>query len=426
MISEPGPADALAVLSEGTRARLGEYHRAFMDATPFRHVVIDDFLDERLARSLVAEFPPFREAMRNEFGTVSRKVVVTRIRSLGAAYQRIDDAIAERAFLDWLGTLTAIEDVRYDAQYYGGGTHENRHGQELDPHVDFNYHPTSGLHRRLNVIVYLNDEWDERWGGCIEVHANPRDPDHDVSRKYTPIFNRCIIFETHESSWHGFRVIELPEDKRHISRKSLSLYFYSDTRPEDTRAAPHGTFYVPRPLAHVASVGARLDARTYKAIDALIRERDSHLASSHRRELDAAAAIENASRMLAEVRAAVAVPTCGAVVQLREAHGFEADGWVAPSASAAFRVVAPITCIRVLGHAVAFEEPIPLTVRGGNAEASRTVKGRESFEIILPVKAGAGELLRLEFEASNAVSAVSLGSGPDERLLSWYLDHLEA
>ena len=156
MISDTDSTDALSVLNEGTRARLGEYHRAFMDATPFRHVVIDNFLDERLARTLVAEFPPFREA-RNEFGSVSHKVVVTRIRSLGPAYRRIDDAICERSFLDWLGTLTAIKDVRYDPQYYGGGTHENRHGQELDPHVDFNYHPTSGLHRRLNVIVYLKD-----------------------------------------------------------------------------------------------------------------------------------------------------------------------------------------------------------------------------------------------------------------------------
>src|ERR1700681_2257932 len=272
MTSEPDPAGAPAVLSADTRARLDEYHRSFMDATPFRHVVIDDFLDERLARGLVVEVLPVREARsRNEFGNVTGKAVVNQVRALGPSYRRIDDAIGEGSFLDWLGTLTAISGVRYDPQYYGGGTHENRHGQELDPHVDFNYHPTSGLHRRLNVIVYLNEEWDDCWGGCIEVHSNPRDPDHDLSRSYTPLFNRCIIFETHESSWHGFRVIELPPDKRHLSRKSLSLYFYSETRPEETRAAAHGTFYIPRPLSHVAAVGDRLDARTYKAIDALLR-----------------------------------------------------------------------------------------------------------------------------------------------------------
>src|SRR5579859_169758 len=134
----------------------------FARREPFRHVVIDDFLAPELCAELLAQFPPFeRGNARNENGELGAKSTVQKIRGLGPAYAALDERIQQREFLDLIGTITAIPDLRYDPWYFGGGTHENRTGQDLDAHVDFNRHPLERWHRRLNLIVYLNHDWDE-------------------------------------------------------------------------------------------------------------------------------------------------------------------------------------------------------------------------------------------------------------------------
>ncbi|MFC5583469.1 2OG-Fe(II) oxygenase, partial [Rhodanobacter terrae] len=141
------------------------------------------------------------------------------------AYERLDDAIKSPEFLKAVGELTGIEGLIYDPWYLGGGTHENRNGMSLDPHVDFNYHPSEKWHRRLNLIIYLNPTWDDSWGGCLEIFRDPY-ADNRPSRAVSPAFNRCVIFETSEKSWHGFDAIRLPDEHADISRRSIALYFY--------------------------------------------------------------------------------------------------------------------------------------------------------------------------------------------------------
>ena len=124
--------------------------------------------------------------------------------------------------------ITGIPNLLYDPDYVGGGTHQNLHGQDLDPHVDFNYHPKNQRHRRLNLIVFLNPEWREEWGGAFELHVNPwLPPEEDTVKTIVPITNRCLLFETSENSWHGFRRINLPPEKKHLSRRSIAVYYYT-------------------------------------------------------------------------------------------------------------------------------------------------------------------------------------------------------
>ncbi|MGC1551068.1 MAG: 2OG-Fe(II) oxygenase, partial [Rhodanobacter sp.] len=132
-----------------------------------------------------------------------------------------------------MSSMTGISDLLPDPRMYGGGTHENRHGQSMDTHVDFNYDQDHGYHRRLNLIVYLNKEWDESWGGAIELHSNPRDQEANKVVAFNCLFNRAIVFKTNEYSWHGFERVTLPESERNRSRKSLSIYLYTKARPDD-------------------------------------------------------------------------------------------------------------------------------------------------------------------------------------------------
>src|SRR5439155_21312235 len=132
------------------------------------------------------------------------------------------------AFAEWVSEVTGIPGVLYDPEYVGGGTHENRAGQDLDPHVDFNFHPRRGWHRRLNLIVYLNHEWHEAWGGTLELHSDPwLPPEENRVKRILPLANRAVLFETSERSWHGFERLTAPPGRAELSRKSLAIYLYT-------------------------------------------------------------------------------------------------------------------------------------------------------------------------------------------------------
>lgn len=253
---------------------------AFQRREPFRHLVIDDFFTPDYCAALLAQFPPFEKSnARNEAGELGNKGTVEKIRALGPAYRDLDRLIASREFLDWLSAATGIPGLLYDAYYFGGGTHENRHGQELDPHVDFNRHPVNRWHRRLNLIVYLNHDWQPAWGGALELHSDPRAPDDRVTR-VEPEFNRCVVFETTSTSWHGFSRIDLAGQDR--SRKSVALYFYSLERPAEEIDGTHSTIYVDRPLPERFQAGYQLSAEDVTELEILLKRRDQHLERLYR------------------------------------------------------------------------------------------------------------------------------------------------
>lgn len=285
------------LLSAETVAATPALVDAFAHAQPFRHVVIDGFLEPQLAQDLLATFPPFESGdARNEAGELGNKSVVERVRGLGPAYAALDDAIRTREFLDWVGTVTGIPDLLYDPYYFGGGTHENRDGQDLDPHVDFNRHPVENWHRRLNLIVYLNREWDDAWGGSLELHSDPRAADDRV-KLVTPLFNRCVIFETNEISWHGFSRIATPPD-RAVTRRSIALYFYTTTRPADELAPTHSTIYVDRPLPERFRAGHVMTDHDVEELRVLLARRDQHNQRLYRAVSDREAQLEVAHAAL--------------------------------------------------------------------------------------------------------------------------------
>jgi hypothetical protein len=265
----------ISQLSSAVTDQADHFRDVFVHARPFKHLSVDDFFAVDFAERLLQEFPRFNpELARNEMGDVAGKAVNTKLRDISPAYRELYETIGGRPFLELMSRISGIPDLILDPRLYGGGTHENLHGQELDPHVDFNFDEAQQLHRRLNVIVYLNKGWQPAWGGAIEIHSNPRDPAMNQVRAFDPIFNRCVMFETNEISWHGFPKITLPSDKRDLSRKSISIYLYTKTRPAEEIAPVHGTFYVQRPLPDRFREGMTLGAEDVAELKNLLWRRD--------------------------------------------------------------------------------------------------------------------------------------------------------
>lgn len=265
------------MLGTHVRSEAAGYRQRFAAAEPFPHVVVDGFLDPAFAQALLDEFPGFERG--NSIGDDGRpggKATFERIRALGSSYARLDDLVRSRAFLDAISELTGIPDLLYDPFYLGGGTHENRSGQSLDPHIDFNYHPSEGWHRRLNLIVYLNHEWEAGWGGALELFADPYAQIRPTAA-ILPLFNRGVIFETSERSWHAFPAIRTPERTPPLTRRSIALYFYTRKRPAAETAGKHSTVYVDRQLPERYAAGRTLTPEDVDELQALLRGRDRHL-----------------------------------------------------------------------------------------------------------------------------------------------------
>lgn len=108
-------------------------------------------------------------------------------------------------------------------------------------HVDFSHHPSNGLYRRLNLLIYLNKEWKEEYGGHFELWT----PDiKRCVRRILPIFNRCVVFATSSRSYHGHpEPLSCPPEE---ARKSLALYYFTRSGPDGDESI-HNTTFVSRP-----------------------------------------------------------------------------------------------------------------------------------------------------------------------------------
>lgn len=234
------------MFSSSTLARVKELSNAYQNAKPFPFVVIDNFFEESFTEKLLEDFPVSVEANKaNEFGEKGPKTVNRNMRDISDNYKTLCEYMVSEEFVGLVGKITGIDGL-ISLPNEAGGTHENRNKAVLNPHLDYNYlGERSPLHRRLNLLLYLNKDWDPAWGGNFQLHSNPREWKDNEIVSNSPDFNRCIIMETSERSWHGFDKVRVADG---VSRKSISIYMFSEDRPEDQIAPRHSTFYVQPPI----------------------------------------------------------------------------------------------------------------------------------------------------------------------------------
>jgi hypothetical protein len=108
-------------------------------------------------------------------------------------------------------------------------------------HIDFNYIEERQLHRRLNILIYFNKNWEEEWGGHIELWDREVKVCH---HSFAPIFNRCVVFATSEISYHGVPAVKCPPDQ---VRKSFAAYYYTKEAPDGWSGKAHTTIFKARP-----------------------------------------------------------------------------------------------------------------------------------------------------------------------------------
>jgi Rps23 Pro-64 3,4-dihydroxylase Tpa1-like proline 4-hydroxylase len=208
---------------EGECATAGALlHDGYVTAQPFPHVVIDDFLDPVVLRDIATHYPSRDGKSFFDRAQERLKYQYHAGETTHAGTRNLLAELNSRAFLRFLRNLTGIRGLVSDPYYEGGGLHETRSGGHLSVHADFNIHGKMKLERRLNLLIYLNEDWPADYGGNLELWDKAMVA---PVKKIEPLLGRAVIFNTSLDSYHGVPdALTCPPDR---SRQSIATYYYT-------------------------------------------------------------------------------------------------------------------------------------------------------------------------------------------------------
>jgi Rps23 Pro-64 3,4-dihydroxylase Tpa1-like proline 4-hydroxylase len=215
--------------------------RQYAEADPYPHIVLRDLLVPGIIEQLERGVPsPDAPGWTHYEHFNERKQVLSKRQELPESFLRAFDELKSERFVALLSKLTGVEGLFADPEFAAGdGLSLCGRGGFLNLHTDFTVHPRHPTwRRRVNLILFLNRDWDEAWGGHTDVW------DRDMQRLVTraaPVANSCLIFNTDTSTWHGHpNPITCPENR---ARLTMAFWYFAD-EPNAVRVS---TQYRPQP-----------------------------------------------------------------------------------------------------------------------------------------------------------------------------------
>lgn len=213
-----------------------KHHHVYQQAVPFQHVVLDNFLPSHVAETALEHFPKPPSPVwldwkkRDTVHQPKKQGIGDASRLKGVAPELINilNSFNSYPFLNFLGKLSGIDKLLPDPHFFGGGLHQILPGGKLSVHTDFNKLNSLDLYRRINVLFFLNKNWQSSYNGDLELWST------DGKRRIksiAPNFNRLVIFNTDKKSYHGHpHPLASPSG---ITRKSLAFYYYTSMPTAD-------------------------------------------------------------------------------------------------------------------------------------------------------------------------------------------------
>ncbi len=205
------------------KEQAGQYQQAY----PFPYGQFDDFLEPWAAKAAMEAFPAVQDSGWIHYVHFNeKKHGLNKMDLIPSLVQEVIKTLNSDEFVKHLSTLTGIEGLKADPTLEGGGLHQSQRGGFLNIHADFTVHPHKPKwRRRVNILVYLNEGWQPEYRGDLELWTRDM---KECAVKVLPTFNRCVIFNTDEDSYHGLpEPIMCPED---MTRKSIALYYFTEEK----------------------------------------------------------------------------------------------------------------------------------------------------------------------------------------------------
>jgi Rps23 Pro-64 3,4-dihydroxylase Tpa1-like proline 4-hydroxylase len=229
---------------EQARMYGAQFSKQYQNADPFPHIIIDKFLPDKIIKLICDELAQQKKEI---IGFEDKLLQYKKVSIDPYGCQDFTKAMFlffnSAPFLQVLEELTGIRGLIPDPYFGGGGFHKIYKGGRLGIHTDFRAHPTLRLQRRLNVLLYLNEGWESAWGGALELWDKQM---KCKVQEIQPLLNRCVVFNTDESSFHGHpEPLTCPES---VSRKSIALYYYTAFDREGENSVNLSTMFRARPM----------------------------------------------------------------------------------------------------------------------------------------------------------------------------------
>jgi Rps23 Pro-64 3,4-dihydroxylase Tpa1-like proline 4-hydroxylase len=207
-----------------------ELSKSFLSAKPFNHVVIDNFFVDEVARNIFDDMPGYEDNNDAKYDSVieKKRTIQNWIKFPKNVYKAAS-YLVNQEFTGYLRQVTQQQELIADFGLHGGGIHMHQAGDYLNTHLDYDIHPKMEMKRKVNLIVYLNPNWQESWGGNLSLwsHDEENQQPKDCIVSIPPLFNRAVLFDTTQDSWHGVTEgIFSPEGQY---RKSLAFYYLIPT-----------------------------------------------------------------------------------------------------------------------------------------------------------------------------------------------------
>jgi len=225
-----------------TDEKIKEINNDFLNAKPYEHVIIPNFLNQEYADKMFSVFPTDinSENWHKYDNPIEYKFANDKITSMPRCVKKLFNLFSCKEIIERINLLTGVENLEFDPYLHGAGIHVHPNGGKLDMHLDYEKHPYLNKERRINIILYMSKDWKEEWNGDTQLW------DKDLTNcivKSPVVFNTAIIFKTNETSWHGLpEEIKCPDD---VLRKTIAYYYVSplDSTPDENIIGNDGSGY---------------------------------------------------------------------------------------------------------------------------------------------------------------------------------------
>lgn len=223
--------------------QLNYYKEEYKNGKPFENIIIPSFFEEEIANEINDNFPLINEDWNYYNNPIEHKYSLNKLDKY-PKIKKIIDYLQTKEFIEYISKITGIEDLEADAYLHGAGLHVYPNNGKLDIHLDYNIHPITKMERRVNLIIYLNKDWKEEYGGFLKLYDENL---NEIKTNNVSMWNSAILFRTSDISYHGLpEPIKCPEDKY---RKSIAIYYVS--KPRENLVERYKAEFFPQPNQEV-------------------------------------------------------------------------------------------------------------------------------------------------------------------------------